>query len=248
MDLVTLIAACALTVEPKVMHALVWEQSGGEPWSFSLPGESQPRVYSTLQDAIREARRIPPEGTRIRIGLTRLSTPPRSATAAMFAPCPNITFAARQITQFIERCKTSPTVRADPVYCGVAATRGSWERPDNNFADTVRATVEKGNAPNLNMPEGAYFDSADLRCETATHGRHVNSTTPAGSFGDRERGWSSALFPTKPATPDGASRDLPKRDRPAEGLPSTGHGSAHPPAAKSPPDSLFVPRSNERRP
>ena len=28
MDLVTLIAACALTVEPKVMHALIWEQSG----------------------------------------------------------------------------------------------------------------------------------------------------------------------------------------------------------------------------
>src|SRR5258708_7217521 len=120
MDLVTLIAACALSVEPKVMHALVWEQSGGEPWSFSLPGESQPRVYSTLQDAIREARRISPDGTRIRIGLTGLSTHPRSATAAILAPCPNITFAARQITQFIERCKTSPAVQADPVYCGVA--------------------------------------------------------------------------------------------------------------------------------
>ena len=45
MDLVTLIAACALSIEPKtpppLMHALIWEQSGGEPWSFSLPGESQ---------------------------------------------------------------------------------------------------------------------------------------------------------------------------------------------------------------
>jgi len=36
-DLVTLVAACALTVDPKLMHALVWHQSGGEPWSFSVP-------------------------------------------------------------------------------------------------------------------------------------------------------------------------------------------------------------------
>ncbi len=65
MDLVTLVTACALSVEPKslpsgpdprVMHALIWQQSGGEPWSFSVPGESQPQVHSTLHDAIREAR------------------------------------------------------------------------------------------------------------------------------------------------------------------------------------------------
>jgi hypothetical protein len=28
MDLVTLITACALNVEPKLMHALIWKQSG----------------------------------------------------------------------------------------------------------------------------------------------------------------------------------------------------------------------------
>ena len=37
MDLITLVATCALTVDPKLMHALVWHQSGGEPWSFSVP-------------------------------------------------------------------------------------------------------------------------------------------------------------------------------------------------------------------
>src|SRR3989442_1590359 len=70
MDLVTLIAACALSVEPKLMHALVWEQSGGEPWPFSVPGESLPRVLPTIQDAIREARATRPHGSRIRAGLT----------------------------------------------------------------------------------------------------------------------------------------------------------------------------------
>jgi len=52
MDLVTLVTACALVVEPKIMHALIWHQSGGEPWSFSVPGEHQPQVYHTVRDAI----------------------------------------------------------------------------------------------------------------------------------------------------------------------------------------------------
>jgi hypothetical protein len=41
MDLTTLVIACALGVEPNVTHALVWHQSGGEPWSFAVPGEAQ---------------------------------------------------------------------------------------------------------------------------------------------------------------------------------------------------------------
>jgi hypothetical protein len=40
-DLIALVTACSLTVDPKLMHALVWHQSGGEPWSFSVPGERQ---------------------------------------------------------------------------------------------------------------------------------------------------------------------------------------------------------------
>lgn len=36
MDLVTLVTACALGVEPKLMHALIWHQSGGEPWAVSV--------------------------------------------------------------------------------------------------------------------------------------------------------------------------------------------------------------------
>ena len=55
MDLVTLVTLCALGVDPKLMHALVWHQSGGEPWSFSAPGEREPRVYRKLREAVREA-------------------------------------------------------------------------------------------------------------------------------------------------------------------------------------------------
>src|SRR5262245_8043491 len=162
MGLVTLIAACALSVDPNVMHALIWEQSGGEPCSFSVPDEAMPRVLPTIQDAIREARALRPEGGRIRVGLAGLSTDPRSVTAVLFAPCPNITLAARRITQLVERCKTAS--RPDPIYCTIAAYRGSWDRPNARFADSVRATVEKGNAPNFDMPKDAYFDATSRPC------------------------------------------------------------------------------------
>ena len=246
MDLVTLIAACALSVEPKVMHALVWEQSGGEPWSFSVPGESLPRVLPTIQDAIREARATRPDGSRIRVGLTGLSTDPRSVTAVIFAPCPNITLAARQITQLAERCKT--TSKPDPLYCAVAAYHGSWDRPDTQFADAVRATVEKGNAPNFDMPKDAYFDASDIASETPLPGPHAALTTSAPTPDDRARGWSSALFPARPAKPDNTSTDVQNGDETVEQRRSPGLAAAAPSPSKGPVDSLFVPRSSERRP
>src|ERR1700722_4072124 len=97
MDLVALVAACALTVDPKLMHALIWHQSGGEPWSFSVPGERQLQVYRSAWAAIHGARTALPGGTLIRVGLTGLDAHPSTATVAMFTPCLNISVAARQI-------------------------------------------------------------------------------------------------------------------------------------------------------
>jgi hypothetical protein len=248
MDLVTLIAACALSVDPKLMHALIWEQSGGEPWSFSLPGDRQPQVYSTLQVAVRAARATRPEVGRIRVGLTGLSTQPQSTTAAMFAPCPNITFAARRIMQWTARCKSTSSVQDDALYCGIAAYRGSWDRPDIKFADAVRATVEKGNAPNLDMPKDAYFDPADIGWDTPIHDLNVDVAASPDTSDDRQRSWSSALFPAKATKPGDVSQRPSTRDRPAKESQPTGQGSAHAITARTPTDSLFVPRSNEGRP
>jgi hypothetical protein len=59
MDLVTLVTACALGAEPKLMHALVWHQSGGEPWAVSVQSEPNPRVYSSMQGSDpRDARKL----------------------------------------------------------------------------------------------------------------------------------------------------------------------------------------------
>jgi hypothetical protein len=44
----------------------------------------------------------------------------------------------------------------------VAAYHGSWERPDNGFADMVLATATKGDAPDFEMPAGTGIDAAEV--------------------------------------------------------------------------------------
>jgi hypothetical protein len=246
MDLVTLITGCALNVEPKLLHALIWKQSGGEPWSFSVPGDSLLRVLPTLQDAVREAQATRPEGVRIRVGLTGLSTNPRSLTAVMFARCPNVTLAARQLSQLVERCKT--TSNPDPAYCAVAAYRGSWNRPDIGFADAVRATVEEGNAPNFDLPKDAYFDASDVVSDMPTRKPDAALSMPVSKPDDRTGGWSSALFPTKSTKPNGTSAGEQNGDRAAEEPRLPHPATAVSETSKAPIDSLFVARSSERRP
>jgi len=247
MDLVTLVAGCALAVEPKIMHALIWHQSGGEPWSFSVPGERQPQVYHTVRDAIGAVRAIDGEDVAIRVGLTGLSANPRSATALMFAPCANVNVAARQIEQLGERCKTLRPLKTDPIHCAIAAYRGSWDQPDNRFADAVRASVANGDAPNFDMLKGTNFEFPDVGAAIVPPVPRA-SAAPTIAPDDRPRGWSSALFPAKPqalgrpstktSASDARTRDLQERDA----------RSAAPPTATLQPDGLFVPRSSERRP
>ena len=110
MDLVTLVTACALAVDPKLMHALVWHQSGGEPWAVSVQGERSPRVYAGMDDAIREAR-ASPIGSVVRVGLAGLSVPPSRVTASVLLPCRNVAMAAAQIAKHASRCKTHPRLK-----------------------------------------------------------------------------------------------------------------------------------------
>ena len=116
MDLTTLITACALTVDPKIMHALIWHQSGGKPWAFSVSGQRQPQVLRNMEGAIGAARGIQPENIAIRVGLAGLPGTPRAVTATTFIPCSNIASAARQIAQFAELCRTSSRSKGDPIH------------------------------------------------------------------------------------------------------------------------------------
>jgi hypothetical protein len=195
MDLVTLVTACALAVDPKLMHALVWHQSGGEPWAVSVQGERSPRVYAGMDDAIREAR-ASPIGSVVRVGLAGLSVPPSRVTASVLLPCRNVAMAAAQIAKHASRCKTHPRLKTDPTFCAVAVYRGSWEQPDVNFATDVATSVAKGDAPNFDMPRGTSTEIFDTASDPPSDAdTPVVAAAPAAN--ERVRSWSSALFPAR---------------------------------------------------
>ena len=197
MDLVTLVTACALSVEPKLMHALIWHQSGGEPWAVAVQNEPMSRVYSSMQDAVSEVHSISIASDTVRVGLAGLPVSPLKANAAMFLPCRNVAIAAQRIARLAERCKKHPGLWAYPTFCAVAVYRGSWQRPDVKFADAVATTVAKGDAPNVDMPKDANIELLDIGSETLPPSN--DSPFASGSaFEERARGWSSALFPSNP--------------------------------------------------
>jgi hypothetical protein len=242
MDLLTLATACALSVEPKVMQALIVEQSNAQPWSFLVPGEGSPRVLPTIRDALREARGVDVNKVKIRVGLTGFPARPRSVASAMFVPCLNITLAAQQITQLMARCKIASN--SEPIYCAIAAYHGSWDQPHVWFADAVRSAIEKANVPNVEMPQDAYFDPDDVALEMPTSQPRA---APAIAPDERERGWSSALFPAKSDTQNNPSPDALKNDPSADQPHSLGMASAGSGTSKTPVDGLFVPKASQGR-
>jgi hypothetical protein len=247
MDLVTLVAACSLGIQPNVIHAFVWHQSGAEPWSFLVPGESQLRIYPTLREALREAQHVPHRAT-LRIGLGGLPAAPGMVTPAVFAPCPNITAASRQIGELLERCSVVNGSDKNPMHCAIAAYRGSLQRPDTRFADAVLASVAKGDAPNFDMPDDAHFPEGDLGSKQLDRARNEAPTTAAVATDERQLGWSSALFPAKAER----TRSKPDTDPGATPLQIAPVSTTAPMTrAPQPPSSmnqLFVPRSEQRRP
>ncbi|MBO0752435.1 MAG: hypothetical protein J2P53_10000 [Bradyrhizobiaceae bacterium] len=244
MDLTTLITACALTVDPKIMHALVWHQSGGEPWSFTVPGQHQPHVHRTIGDAVDAARSTLPDDVAIRIGLAGVPAKPGAVTAAMFAPCANVASAARQIARFADVCRTSSATGRDPIHCAIAAWHGAWERPDNGFADAVRASVAGNDAPDFVMPAEPGSETTD---SSSARRRAPDDAAPGTTQDDRERARMSPLFPVTSGKPDHASSASPAGDRPR----AAGQGIAAPDlglTAAPPVQRLFVPRSMQRFP
>jgi hypothetical protein len=226
MDLVTLVTACALTVDPKLMHALVWHQSGGEPWAISMPGEANPRVYRNMRDAIRETRELSVDNI-VRVGLAGVSVSPLRVSASVLLPCRNVAMAASQLTKLATRCKAHPRFKTDPNLCAVAAYRGSWDGPDIKFATDVAATAAKGDAPNFDMPRGTsteIFDTADdAPSDIGTPIVDITTT-----FADQARSWSSALFPTKSKPATEGSKHIPTAapsapEPPSPDTPTTSH-------------------------
>ena len=244
MDLTTLITACTLTVDPNIMHALTWHQSGGEPWAFSVSGQHHPQVLKSMEDAVRAARDTQPNTVIIRVGLAGLPGTPRSVTATMFTPCSNVAAAARRIAQLVALCKAATRSKGDRNRCAIAAYHGSWERPDNSFADRVLASAAKGDAPDFEMPAGTGNDAGEI--SSSAHPASPDTTpatAPSATPDDNERARQSPLFPVMAKPSDSSPSERPESDRTAAGE-QKNDAQTVPPAATEPHvDSVFVPRS-----
>jgi hypothetical protein len=232
MHLVTLIAACAL----KVMHALIFEQSGGEPWSFPVQGEGWVRLLPTIRDAMR---RKQSDSRRTDRAIDRSAICDRR----IFAPCLNITLAERQLTNLpnaathrsrsiarsppITALRIGPTL-ALPTRCGQPLRRAIRRI---SRCRRTRILMRTTLPPTLRRP-----------------GRQAARSAPALTPDDQQRGWSSPLFRAKPTKPDDRSANAQIVDRTAEEALSHCTESTVPATNKSAVNSRSVPRSSEQRP
>jgi hypothetical protein len=240
MDLVTLVTACTLAVDPKLMHALVWHQSGGEPWAVSLQGEPNPRVYASMDLAIREARTQ--SSAVLRVGLAGLSMAPSRVAASVLLPCRNVAIAAVQIAKHASRCKAHPRLKADPTFCAVAVYRGSWDQPDVKFATDVATSVARGDAPNFDMPRGTSTEIFDTASDPPS-GADTPVVNAAPAANERVQSWSSALFPSKSKPPTSGPDSSATATAPAVESPLPRIPTASRPEGNTRDGGLFVRRS-----
>jgi hypothetical protein len=195
------------------------------------------------------AARGQPDDVAIRVGLAGVPATPRSVTEKMFAPCSNIVSATRQIAQLAERCRGSARSKDDPIHCAVAAYHGSWERPDNRFADAVRTSVADNDAPDFEMPAGAGIETADDGSSRQPTSRDPTAATPPSPTpDDDERARQSPLFPVMTRAFDRSPSDHPASGQPATGEQKTNVPNVHPTATQLHPDGLFVQQSAQRSP
>jgi hypothetical protein len=154
----------------------------------------------------------------------------------MLMPCRNISIAARQVT----RCKITARLTAYSIDCAIAAYGGSWDRPDNKFADAILASAATDDAPNFDMPD----DIGHLSDGVAAVAGQRTSTARSAAPDDQQQGWSGALFLAGSRQLSASSSSGPDADRPHEPRTMT----ARPMRTPSHDDGLFVRRLPERKP
>ena len=206
MDLLTLVTACALAVDPKLMHALVWHQSGGEPWAISVQGEPNPRVYPNMDDAIRETRasfrrRRRACRSRRRFGITieSLSIGPSAVPQRRDGGRPD--HQARQSLQGASASQEPirPSARLQSIAArGSSRTSSSRPTSRHRLRRAMRRTSTCRAAPAPRFSTRLTMRRPTPRRPSSTSRRHSPSSA---------RGWSSALFPTKVQASDSVNRD-----------------------------------------
>jgi hypothetical protein len=92
----------------------------------------------------------------------------------------------------------------------IAAYRGSWERPDNGFADMVLATAAKGDAPYFETPAGTGNDAGEVSSSGHPTSRNTTlATAPSPTPDNDERARQSPLFPVMAKPSDSSPSERP---------------------------------------
>jgi hypothetical protein len=177
MDFMKLAAVSALGVEPKRIHALVWHQSGRDPWSFSVPINR--RTHSTMPDAFRAARTSSPDGGMIILDLAGLRTGSPLPTAATVMPSSKMAIALRQIAHSpsgARPCHALAPIRSS-VHSPPIAARGNALAI--TFANAVIASVRKSDTPNFDIPNENGIEFARVRSGALPASSRTTPTEPA---------------------------------------------------------------------
>lgn len=245
MDLVTLVTACALGADPKLMQALVWQQSGGNPWAVSVPGEPSSRIYTSMSQAISATRSLPHSNSDVRVGLAGLPMPPTSVTPAVFLPCWNVAIAAQQVAGLVQRC--APHTQTTAIFCALSAYSGSWDKPDTKFAAAVFKSLFAKQVPDFDMPKGTSSSLLDIAIDAAPRMGEADSTSdPAPA--EREHAWLSALFPLNQKPAGSNSKAPANTQQPTANKHSVGKPNASSSAAQSLTDGPFTNGSTNGKP
>ena len=136
----------------------------------------------------------------------------------------------------------SSAANRDPIYCAIAAYRGSWERPDNGFADAVRTSAANNDAPDFEIPGRTDVNAGEVRSARRPAFHDTAMALPAPPD-DHERARLSALFPVKSRPSERSRIDDATSDRPAVEEQKSDIQTARPSPSQRPADGLFVPRS-----
>ena len=215
MDLVTLVTACALSVDPKLMHALVWHQSGGEPWAVSRAGRSEPARLP--QHATRRSGKIRSSSIRRRCTYRsrrrfRVAVEGHSIRSPAMPQCRDGGRADHEADSPVQDTSASEEpIRRSVRLRFIAApgsSRTSSSRPTSRHRlrrETRRiSTCRRAPAPRFSTPPPIF---------RSTPGHSAVDATAA--FADQARSWSSALFPAKVPSTSHTKPDDNRSDRPA---------------------------------
>lgn len=206
MDLITLVAACALGADPRLMQALIWQQSGGNPWAVSIPGQASPRIYTSMSQAISATRSLPRTIGEVRVGLTGLPVPSANVTRAVLLPCWNVAIAAQRIAGLVQHCASR--AQANPITCALSAYGGSGNKPNTKFAAAVIKSLIAKQVPDFDMPKATSSSLLDIAIDAAPRmGEADSAPDPVPS--EREHAWVSALFPLSQQHSDNKSKAPP---------------------------------------